>query len=219
MLDTARRILSGLLILTFCVTGCGEDGASNDASYSEGTTPPEEGDTSDAEGSADAPAETDAEAATPPDAAPAQTGPITEVAIAPSAHEEPMKSAFIFYTAKENAPALAEFHKKDLEAKGWKISRNDVSKLPGTTMSAGIQQYEKGSDVLTIVLAEQIAETTNTSVCVMDIPLPPSTTFINPYGGQGVGEILDPPRPGDCVVHQGVDRSRLEGKNCGRWTC
>ena len=190
MFDCARWILSALLIVSFCAAGCGED-TSSETSSSEGA--PAAVDDAAAAGedgaTADETETADAEAAPPAEAPAGPVGLMKEVAIAPTATEAPPPSAFIFYSAKQAAPAVAEFHKKDLEAKGWKVSRNERKKLPGTTLSGAIQQYEKGTDVLTVILTEQLSDGPLTSVCVMDIPLPPTLSFLNPYGGQGSGEI------------------------------
>jgi hypothetical protein len=188
-----RFLTAALTIGLLCLfAGCGRDESeAPSADTSSGDSTAAQGD--------DAPAAAPEEATAPDapadaDATPAPTGPTRDVAIAPSVDGEPMKGNFVFYTAKDNAKALADFHKKDLEAKGWKLGRNDTTKLAGTTsLSGAIQQYEKGSDVLTVLLTEQLGEGTTTSVCVMDIPLPPATTFINGYGGQGTGEITDTP--------------------------
>jgi|SRR5687768_2604876 len=185
-------VFAVVLCVSVLCTGCGKDESESASADGSDQTAQTDAATSD-ENAAAAEGDASGTEAPAPQAAPPPTGPMKDVAIAPSKDGEPMKTAFIFYTAKEAAPALAEFHKNDLEAKGWKIGRNDVTKLPGSTMSGAVQQYEKGSDVLTVLLAEQVGEGTTTSVCVMDIPLPPTTTFINPYGGQGTGEILEPP--------------------------
>jgi hypothetical protein len=195
-LSHCRYVAAALTIsLAFTLaTGCGRDEDDTSAGQSSEATAEGYEDTGDETAEAET---TDAEAAQSPadkSASPAPAGPTKDVAIAPSATDSPMQSAFIFYTAKEAAPAVAAFHKKDLESKGWKISRNDTSKLPGAATAQGvIQQYEKGSDVLTVLLTEQVGEGTMTSVCVMDIPLPPTLSHINPYGGQGSGEIAEPP--------------------------
>lgn len=178
--------LALMLAVGVVCTGCGTDESETSTDES-GATAQADASASEEDLAAEDDPAPDAESA--PAAKPGPIGLMKDVAIAPSATDAPPASAFIFYMAKEEPTAVAEFHKKDLEGKGWKISRNEQKKLPGTTMSGTIQQYEKGSDVLTVVLTPQVSEYPLTSVCVMDIPLPPAMTYINPYGGQGSGEI------------------------------
>ena len=185
-----RFFTAALTIGLFCTfSGCGRD---------ESETPSAETSADDAAAQKDDAAAATPEGAAAPDApadaaAPAPTGPTRDVAVAPSVDGEAMKGSFVFYSARDKAPALADFHKKDLEAKGWKIGRNDVNKLPGTTLSGAIQQYEKGSDVLTVVVSEQAGTDNLAMVGVMDIALPPNTLYAIAYGGPMNGEMSLPP--------------------------
>ena len=183
--------LSTLFALALIATGCGRDESDTSASDTSGQRAQKEAD-DDSAAAAEGDAAPDA-APAPSAEAPAQTGPIKHVAVAPSADENPVKGAFVFYSAKDKAPALAEFHKKDLESKGWKATRNDVNKLPGTTLGGAIQQFEKGADVLTVIVSEQAGTENTAMVGVMDLPLPPNTLYAIAYGGQMNGEMSLPP--------------------------
>ena len=184
-----RCWLSAALTIGMLSVGCGRD-------ESESTSAEESPNESPAAQTDDAAAMT--EEAPAPDAAagsaePVQTRPIKDIALAPSADEEPDARRVRLLLRQGQSPRVAEFHKKDLESKGWKTTRNDVNKLPGTTLGGAIQQFEKGSDVLTVVAAEQVAEGDAAMVGVMDIPLPPRTLYAIAYGGQMNGETAEPP--------------------------
>ncbi len=91
--------------------------------------------------------------------------------------------------AAQKPAELAAFYQKELPAKGWTLGRNDAKPLSGTTLTGVVQEYRKGSEVLTVCLTEQIAsEGAATMVVVMDIPLPPDTTQIVAFGNQAVIE-------------------------------
>ena len=107
------------------------------------------------------------------------TTPTPDVAFPPSVDGEPVKAGFIFYVAKDKPGPLAAFHQKDLEAKGWKLGRNDTGPLAGTTLVGTVQEYTKGNEVITVGLTEQVAtEGSMTMATLMDIPLPPKAKVI-----------------------------------------
>jgi hypothetical protein len=102
-----------------------------------------------------------------------------DVALPPSVDGEPVKAGFIYYNAKAKPAALGDFHRNDLQAKGWKLARSESAAVAGTKLTGLVQEYVKGRDVLTVALTEQIAgEGDLTMVSVMDIPVPPKAKAI-----------------------------------------
>ena len=141
----------------------GDDGAADDA-----------GNPDDADAAGQTPA--------PPKAAAASKTPTPDAALPPSVDGEPVKAGFIFYVAKDKPAPLAAFHQKDLEAKGWKLGRNDSGPLAGTTLVGIVQEYTKGNEVITVGLAEQVATEGNlTMASLMDIPLPPKAKVVTAF--------------------------------------
>lgn len=194
MFDRARWFLSALLIVCFCIAGCGEE-KSADTSYDEGTSPAagaddgEDGATAEGEmDSGEQPAEVAQQEKKPAVATP-------DVPIPPGVKEDDISLAgWVSYAIAQKAPELAAFYQKELTAKGWTLGRNETKTLAGTTLSGAIQEYRKGSDVLTVNLTEQPAsEGTMTMVVVMDIPLPPKTTQVVAFANQVMIETPEAP--------------------------
>lgn len=195
MFDRARLLVSALLIVTFCLAGCGEESSSSEtASEYDNTVPAAEGE--------DTSAEADASA----DDQPAPAEPVKAVVATPDVpipsgvkDNEVLRSGWVTYMAAQKPAELAAFYQKELPAKGWTLGRNDTKPLSGTTLTGVVQEYRKGSEVLTVCLTEQIAsEGAATMVVVMDIPLPPDTTQVVAFGNQAMVET--PQTPDEAIA-------------------
>jgi len=139
------------------------------------------GDAADPPGDDPEPADASADASTDaPDskAAAAPQVPTPDVALPPSVDGEPSKAGFILYSAKAKPAPLADFHKKDLETKGWKLGKNRSAALSGTTLTGVVQEYTKGKDQLTVLLTEIAAEDPASMGMVLDMPLPPNKQVV-----------------------------------------
>jgi hypothetical protein len=170
--------------------GCDRGDSSSSAQKPAGTEPARADRAHDAGATADAGKPADAAdedaAAAPSDAdasaAPAAKTPTPDVALPPTVQDRPVKAGIIFYSAKGKPAEMAAFHQKDLEAKGWKLGRNDSAPVPGSTLTGVVQEYTKGPDVLTVALTEQAgSDDTVTFVYVMDFPVPPKSRVIAGY--------------------------------------
>ncbi|MDQ3440951.1 MAG: hypothetical protein M3478_11450 [Planctomycetota bacterium] len=193
MFVLSRWFLSALLMFALCAAGCGEDKA-GETSYDDGTASAAKGDGAIADAEVDDP---DAPADQPTASAANKplAIPTPDVPIPPGVKEEDVgRAGWVTYGAAQKAAELASFYQKDLTAKGWTLGRNETKPLAGTTLSGGIQEYRKGSDVLTVCLTEQPAtEGTMTMVAVIDIPLPPKTTQVVAFANQVVIETPESP--------------------------
>ena len=189
-----RWSVSALLTVVFCVAGCGEDKATESA-YDEGTAPAAKGDSPPADATADDGAATADDQPTASAANKPPAIPTPDVPIPPGVKEEEVSRAgWVTYGATQKATELASFYEKDLTAKGWTLGRNETKPLAGTTLNGAIQEYRKGTDVLTVCLTEQPAsEGTMTMVVVMDIPLPPKTTQVVAFANQVIIETPESP--------------------------
>ena len=174
MSDSARRFASALCLAVMCVAGCGESSTDESA----GTT------AAAPEGDADnAVAETDA-AEQPPAAADKSAKPAVatpQVPIPPGVKEEDVgRAGWVSYGVAQKPAEVTAFYQKEMTAKGWTLGRNDSKPLAGTTNMTGVvQEYTKGSEVLTVCLTEQIAsEGALTMVVVMDTPVPADATQV-----------------------------------------
>jgi hypothetical protein len=140
------------------------------------------GDAADSRGDDSEPADTSADASTDaPEStkvAAAPQVPTPDVALPPSVDGEPSKAGFIFYAAKAKPAPLAEFHKKDLEAKGWKLGKNRSAALAGTTLTGVVQEYARGKDQLTVILTEIASGDPASMGMVLDMPLPPNKQVV-----------------------------------------
>jgi len=190
MFDRARSFLSALLIVSFCVAGCGED-KSADTSSDEGTASAgqDDAETTEAESTPDAP---------PADSAQETKPAVTAASDVPMPNEiipdSTVKFDWLSYNSKQKPAELAAFYQKEFPAKGWTLGRNDSAPLAMKTLTGVVQEYRKGANVHTVVLTEQIGSDANyTMVMVLDIPLPPKTSQVVAFGQQAVIETPEPP--------------------------
>ena len=115
----------------------------------------------------------------PAPAAKAATIPTPDVPLPPTVEGEAAKAGFVFFTAKDNPKNVGAFYQKEMEAKGWKIGRNDSTTTSG--LANVVHQYTKGGEVLTVLLQEQIGSEQNfTAALILDIALPPTAKQIVP---------------------------------------
>jgi hypothetical protein len=68
-----------------------------------------------------------------------------DVPIPKSVMGEAQQAGFVFYTAAEKPGPLGDFHKKELEAKGWKQVRSKSASLSGSTLTGIVQEYTKAA--------------------------------------------------------------------------
>lgn len=167
-LTLVLAVMAGL-----CAFGCDrEQSASNESG---GQPPPSR--ESEAESDGPLPDDADVPAAAAPKAPPV---PTPDVPLPPTIVGEAAKMGFVFFSATDLPKTVGAFYQKEMEAKGWKIGRNET-KNAGSNLTSVLQQYTKGNEVLTVVLLEQIGSEKNmTSALIMDIALPPSTQQVVP---------------------------------------
>lgn len=132
----------------------------------------------------------------PAPAAKAATVPTPDVPLPPTVDGEAAKAGFVFFTAKDSPKNVAAFYQKEMEAKGWKIGRNESKTDPG--LASVVQQYAKGNEVLTVLLQEQIGSEKNfTAALILDFQLPPTAKQVVPILN---AVTLTTPEPQDATL-------------------
>lgn len=197
MFDRACVLLSTLLIATLCVAGCGQEESADpapDEAAPVADAGDDAGEAGTAEGDTVATDDTDAPADAQPEK-PVAPSPATAAPVPPGVPaDEVTRAGWLSYSTAQQPDELAAFYQKALTGQGWTLGRNDSKKIAGTTLTGVVQEYKKGSELLTVCLTEQLAhEGTVTMVVVMDTPLPPDTTQVVAFANQAVVETPQSP--------------------------